>query len=139
MHADSSDDVLGGGDTYRMHADEVETTKTLLTQGSYPGEVGRELDVIVAEPLQQAGWAAVDIGPHHGAQLLRRVRPRRARGLRPRLRGQCLGVCRLPADFDRAERHRGRRRVVQGRPRGGHAEGGRATAGAQGVGARRRR
>lgn len=62
------DDVLGGGDTYPVYAAEVETTKTLLTQGSYTGEIGRELHVILAEQLQQAGWAAFDIGDHQRAR-----------------------------------------------------------------------
>jgi tetratricopeptide (TPR) repeat protein len=62
------DDVLGGGDTYSVYAAEVETTKILLKQGSYSGEVGRELHVILAEQLQQAGWAAFDIGDHQRAR-----------------------------------------------------------------------
>ncbi|MGW4485132.1 hypothetical protein ACWEOE_14995 [Amycolatopsis sp. NPDC004368] len=62
------DDVLGGGDTCAVYAAEVETTKALLTQGSYTAEIGRELHIILAEQLQQAGWAAFDVGDHQRAR-----------------------------------------------------------------------
>ncbi|MET7994696.1 helix-turn-helix transcriptional regulator [Amycolatopsis sp. NPDC005232] len=61
------DDVLGGGDTAPVYAAEVTTTQDLLNRGSYTGDIGRELHVLLAEQLQQAGWAAFDHGDHRQA------------------------------------------------------------------------
>ncbi|MGW6414377.1 XRE family transcriptional regulator [Streptomyces sp. NPDC055055] len=57
------DDVLGGGDTYRVYLAEVQRTKAVLQRGSFAGEdVRRRLTALLAEQTQQAGWAAFDGG-----------------------------------------------------------------------------
>lgn len=61
------DDVLGGGDTYRLYLAEFESTKALLRHGSYTESVGRDLLSVLAEQAQQAGWAAFDSGDHERA------------------------------------------------------------------------
>ncbi|SCF80424.1 hypothetical protein GA0115259_102846 [Streptomyces sp. MnatMP-M17] len=43
------DDVLGGGDTYRVYAGEYQATKALLRDGSYTEETGRSLLSVLAE------------------------------------------------------------------------------------------
>ncbi|MET9263762.1 hypothetical protein [Amycolatopsis sp. NPDC004079] len=62
------DDVLGGGDTAPVYAAEVEATKHLLRHSSYAADIGRELHVLLAEQMQQAGWAAFDRGDHRRAR-----------------------------------------------------------------------
>ncbi|WP_093573021.1 hypothetical protein [Amycolatopsis rubida] len=62
------DDVLGGGDTAPVYAAEVESTERLLRDSSYTTEVGRGLHVLLAEQMQQAGWAAFDHGDHRQAR-----------------------------------------------------------------------
>ena len=64
------DDHLGGGDTYRLYADELAGTIRLINQCSYSAPVGRTLLSIAAQQAQQAGWAAFDIGDHVTAQRL---------------------------------------------------------------------
>lgn len=56
------DDVLGGGDTYRVYLGEVQSTKALLRDCSYTEATGRGLLSVLAEQAQQAGWAAFDGG-----------------------------------------------------------------------------
>lgn len=56
------DDVLGGGDTYRVYTAEYQRTKTLLREASYDEATGRSLLSLLAEQAQQAGWAAFDGG-----------------------------------------------------------------------------
>ncbi|QDQ16043.1 helix-turn-helix domain-containing protein [Streptomyces spectabilis] len=56
------DDVLGGGDTYRLYTAEYQATKSLLRTGSYGDATGRALLALLAEQAQQAGWAAFDGG-----------------------------------------------------------------------------
>ncbi|MFI6567109.1 XRE family transcriptional regulator [Streptomyces sp. NPDC050534] len=56
------DDVLGGGDTYRVYLGEYQATKALLRDASYTEETGRGLLSVLAEQAQQAGWAAFDAG-----------------------------------------------------------------------------
>ncbi|MFD5788551.1 helix-turn-helix domain-containing protein [Streptomyces sp. NPDC127037] len=56
------DDVLGGGDTYRVYHAEVQATKTLLRDRSFIGNARRQLTGLLAEQAQQAGWAAYDAG-----------------------------------------------------------------------------
>ena len=58
------DDVLGGGDTYRVYLGEYQATKTMLREGSYTEETGRALLSVLSEQAQQAGWAAFDAGRH---------------------------------------------------------------------------
>ncbi|MFD8967577.1 XRE family transcriptional regulator [Streptomyces sp. NPDC059568] len=64
------DDVLGGGDTYRVYVGEYQATKALLRDGSYTEETGRSLLSVLAEQAQQAGWAAFDAGRHADASGL---------------------------------------------------------------------
>ncbi|WP_254885575.1 hypothetical protein [Streptomyces sp. NA02950] len=64
------DDVLGGGDTYRVYLGEYQATKTMLREGSYTEETGRALRSVLAEQAQQAGWAAFDAGKHADATSL---------------------------------------------------------------------
>ncbi|MBG0855024.1 XRE family transcriptional regulator [Streptomyces spinoverrucosus] len=61
------DDVLGGGDTYRVYLGEYEATKALLREASYTEATGRALLSVLAEQAQQAGWAAFDCGRHEDA------------------------------------------------------------------------
>ncbi|MFD7964383.1 XRE family transcriptional regulator [Streptomyces zaomyceticus] len=58
------DDVLCGGDTYRVYLGEVQRTKALLRTGSFSDDSRRKLTSLLAEQAQQAGWAAFDGG--HG-------------------------------------------------------------------------
>ncbi|MEU9789647.1 XRE family transcriptional regulator [Streptomyces sparsogenes] len=64
------DDVLGGGDTYRVYLGEYQATKTILREGSYTEETGRALLSVLSEQAQQAGWAAFDAGKHADARSL---------------------------------------------------------------------
>lgn len=64
------DDVLGGGDTYRVYLGEYERTRALLRDASYTEDTGRALLSVLAEQAQQAGWAAFDSGSHADAQSL---------------------------------------------------------------------
>ncbi|MFJ1645404.1 XRE family transcriptional regulator [Streptomyces sp. NPDC088258] len=56
------DDVLGGGDTYRVYLAEYQGTKAQLRTASYTEETKRGLLSVLAEQAQQAGWAAFDGG-----------------------------------------------------------------------------
>ncbi|WP_405615957.1 helix-turn-helix domain-containing protein [Streptomyces sp. NBC_00076] len=58
------DDILGGGDTYRVYVGEYQATKALIRDASYTEETGRGLMSVLAEQAQQAGWAAFDAGRH---------------------------------------------------------------------------
>jgi tetratricopeptide (TPR) repeat protein len=64
------DDYLGGGDTYRLYADELAETVRLINEASYTDAMGKELVSIAAQQAQQAGWAAFDLGDHATAQRL---------------------------------------------------------------------
>lgn len=64
------DDVLGGGDTYRVYTAEYQSTKALLREGSYDEATGRALLSVLAEQAQQAGWAAFDGGRETDATSL---------------------------------------------------------------------
>lgn len=61
------DDVLGGGDTYRVYLGEYEATRALLRDATYTEPTGRALLSVLAEQAQQAGWAAFDGGRHADA------------------------------------------------------------------------
>ncbi|MGI5369715.1 twin-arginine translocation signal domain-containing protein [Streptomyces iakyrus] len=61
------DDVLGGGDTYRVYVGEYTATKALLRDATYTDPTGRALLSVLAEQAQQAGWAAFDSGRHRDA------------------------------------------------------------------------
>lgn len=64
------DDVLGGGDTYRVYLGEHLATKKLIRDGHYTETTGRALLSVLAEQAQQAGWAAFDGGRHTDASSL---------------------------------------------------------------------
>ncbi|MFF2066418.1 XRE family transcriptional regulator [Streptomyces sp. NPDC058200] len=64
------DDILGGGDTYRVYLGEYQATKAVLRDGSYTDETGRSLLSVLAEQAQQAGWAAFDAGKSSDARSL---------------------------------------------------------------------
>nr|WTB28794.1 helix-turn-helix domain-containing protein [Streptomyces sp. NBC_00830] len=64
------DDVLGGGDTYRVYLGEVQYTKGLLRRGSFTDHSRLRLTALLAEQAQQAGWAAFDGGRTHDAESL---------------------------------------------------------------------
>ncbi|MFJ6566412.1 XRE family transcriptional regulator [Streptomyces sp. NPDC091292] len=61
------DDVLGGGDTYRVYLGEYQATKVALRDSVYSEATGRALLSVLAEQAQQAGWAAFDGGRHRDA------------------------------------------------------------------------
>ncbi len=56
------DDILGGGDTFRVYLGEYQSTKKLLREASYSQETGRVLLSVLSEQAQQAGWEAFDAG-----------------------------------------------------------------------------
>nr|EIF89966.1 XRE family transcriptional regulator [Streptomyces tsukubensis NRRL18488] len=56
------DEVLGGGDTFRVYLGEYQATKSLLRTCSFTEESRRCLLSLLAEQSQQAGWAAFDGG-----------------------------------------------------------------------------
>ncbi|MEU2487010.1 helix-turn-helix domain-containing protein [Streptomyces sp. NPDC012617] len=64
------DDVLGGGDTYRVYLGEVQFTKGVLRKGSFTHDVRLRLTALLAEQAQQAGWSAFDGGRHRDARSL---------------------------------------------------------------------
>lgn len=64
------DDVLGGGDTYRVYLGEHQATKAMLRDGSYTQGTGQALLSVMAEQAQQAGWAAFDAGKYADASSL---------------------------------------------------------------------
>ncbi|NSC22745.1 helix-turn-helix transcriptional regulator [Streptomyces albus subsp. chlorinus] len=56
------DNVLGGGDTYRVYLGEYQATKALLRDTICSEGTRRSLMSVLAEQAQQAGWAAFDAG-----------------------------------------------------------------------------
>jgi hypothetical protein len=64
------DDVLGGGDTFRVYMGEYQATKALLRDGSCTEETRKGLLSVLAEQAQQAGWAAFDGGREADARSL---------------------------------------------------------------------
>ncbi|KUF15926.1 helix-turn-helix domain-containing protein [Streptomyces silvensis] len=64
------DEVLGGGDTYRVYTAEYQATKKLLRDATYDDATGRALLSVLAEQAQQAGWAAFDGGREADATSL---------------------------------------------------------------------
>ncbi|MEU8928801.1 helix-turn-helix domain-containing protein [Streptomyces sp. NPDC048409] len=66
------DDLLGGGDTYRLYAAEYQRTKRLVRESNCTETVGRELLALASEKAQQAGWAAFDGGREREAVSLYR-------------------------------------------------------------------
>ncbi len=64
------DEHLGGADTYRVYAVELEETAGMIRDASYTADTGRRLAGVFAEQAQQAGWAAFDAGSHARAEQL---------------------------------------------------------------------
>ncbi|MEU6390658.1 helix-turn-helix transcriptional regulator [Streptomyces sp. NPDC046939] len=64
------DEVLGGGDTFKMYLSEFQMTRGLLRGHAYTEATGRALNGVLAEQAQQAGWAAFDSGRQAEAQGL---------------------------------------------------------------------
>ncbi|QNE74647.1 helix-turn-helix domain-containing protein [Streptomyces finlayi] len=64
------DEVLGGGDTYRVYLGEVQRTKSDLRSASFTVGARRRLTALLAEQAQQAGWAAFDGGRPRDAVAL---------------------------------------------------------------------
>ncbi|MFE7215583.1 helix-turn-helix domain-containing protein [Streptomyces sp. NPDC057611] len=64
------DDILGGGDTYRVYLGEYQSTKALLRDAAFTLESRRHLVALLAEQAQQAGWAAFDGGRSADAEGL---------------------------------------------------------------------
>ncbi|MGW2552234.1 XRE family transcriptional regulator [Streptomyces sp. NPDC001635] len=56
------DEILGGGDTYRVYLGEYQDSKRILRTGSFTDDSRRHLQSLLAEQAQQAGWAAFDGG-----------------------------------------------------------------------------
>ncbi|NEA51600.1 helix-turn-helix domain-containing protein [Streptomyces sp. SID10815] len=66
------DDVLGGGDTYRVYVSEYQETKRTLRTAITSEGITRDLLALLAEQAQQAGWAAFDGGRAREATTLYR-------------------------------------------------------------------
>lgn len=64
------DEILGGGDTYRVYLGEYQSTKALLRDATFTPESRRRLVSLLAEQAQQAGWAAFDGGRPADAESL---------------------------------------------------------------------
>lgn len=64
------DDFFGGADTYRLYKAELDSTVQLVKSGSYTPRTAQQLQSILAEQSQQAGWAAFDAGWNDEAQRL---------------------------------------------------------------------
>jgi tetratricopeptide (TPR) repeat protein len=64
------DDVLGGGDTYRVYLVEYQATKAMIRETRYSEQTRSALLSVLAEQAQQAGWAAFDAGKHADARGL---------------------------------------------------------------------
>ncbi|MFF5439818.1 XRE family transcriptional regulator [Streptomyces achromogenes] len=64
------DEILGGGDTYRVYLAEYQATKAELRTGSFTDQSRRLLVSLLSEQAQQAGWAAFDGGRHADAAAL---------------------------------------------------------------------
>lgn len=64
------DEILGGGDTYRVYLGEYQFTKALLRDSVFTPESRRRTWSLLAEQAQQAGWAAFDGGRQTQAESL---------------------------------------------------------------------
>ncbi|MFB7113913.1 helix-turn-helix domain-containing protein [Streptomyces sp. NPDC056190] len=64
------DEILGGGDTYRVYLGEYQSTKALLRDATFTPDSRRRLVALLAEQAQQAGWAAFDGGRNADAEGL---------------------------------------------------------------------
>jgi hypothetical protein len=64
------DNYLGGSETYRLYAAELEATKTLAREAVCTQQTSQELLAIISEQAQQAGWAAFDADWQQTARTL---------------------------------------------------------------------
>jgi tetratricopeptide (TPR) repeat protein len=64
------DDILGGGDTYRVYLGEYQATKAMLRDSAFTPDAHRHLVALLAEQAQHAGWAAFDGGRQTEAESL---------------------------------------------------------------------
>ncbi|MFJ8930571.1 XRE family transcriptional regulator [Streptomyces sp. NPDC102364] len=64
------DDLLGGGDTFKLYLREFQSTRRALRECTYSESTGQALRSVLAEQAQQAGWAAFDAGRHAEAKGL---------------------------------------------------------------------
>lgn len=64
------DEILGGGDTYRVYLDEYQRTRATVRHTVCTEAVRRDLLSVLAEQAQQAGWAAFDGDRHAEARGL---------------------------------------------------------------------
>ncbi|MEV8007262.1 helix-turn-helix transcriptional regulator [Streptomyces parvus] len=64
------DIFLGGGDTHRVYIAEVQHTKSLLRDAIFTDDSRQKLSGLLAEQIQQAGWAAFDSGRRREARSL---------------------------------------------------------------------
>lgn len=64
------DEILGGGDTYRVYLAEYLSTKRLIKEGVSDTETHLSMLSVLAEQAQQAGWAAFDGGKNSDASGL---------------------------------------------------------------------
>ncbi|MFG2682516.1 helix-turn-helix domain-containing protein [Streptomyces sp. NPDC048392] len=64
------DEILGGGDTYRVYLGEYQATKGLLRDATFTPSSRLRLVALLAEQAQQAGWAAFDGGRQADAEGL---------------------------------------------------------------------
>ncbi|XVS61813.1 helix-turn-helix transcriptional regulator [Actinosynnema sp. CA-299493] len=62
------DNYLGGRDTYRLYASELEGTISFIRQARCTGATRKRLVGVVAEQAQLTGWAAFDAGMHSEAR-----------------------------------------------------------------------
>lgn len=62
------DALYGGAAVYQVAEGMVRALQEALRQGSYPPEVGRDLQGVTAAAMDQAGWLAYDAGWHHKAR-----------------------------------------------------------------------
>ncbi|MFE3268094.1 helix-turn-helix domain-containing protein [Streptomyces sp. NPDC059215] len=66
------DEVLGGGDTYRVYLGEYQAARSTLRTASTTDDARKLMLSLLAEQAQQAGWAAFDGGQHAQASSLYR-------------------------------------------------------------------
>lgn len=64
------DDILGGGDTYKVYLGEYQATKALIRTHTCTETTKRSLLSVMAEQAQMAGWAAFDAGQRADAASL---------------------------------------------------------------------
>ncbi|WP_262700552.1 MULTISPECIES: helix-turn-helix transcriptional regulator [Streptomyces] len=68
-----ADDVLAGGDLIRPALRDLRRAVKLYREGSYSGDVGRQLLCQIGELSQISGWIASDAGQHDEAERIYRL------------------------------------------------------------------